>query len=215
LLKYDPLTRVNGPAMTWAMHTVGFLDLHDQVEAAKVFERSHSLYTREPFKVWSEVIPGQPGAGNFITGAGGFLQSIINGYGGVRLHFDRLSISNFYVPAQSSGLEFNGITYLGHRFSLKIVGELATVKFLTLDRDNQIKVTIKPFNTESFPSIGSEYKFRRDEELVLSPRGKPFGSCEMKETVLGQEAGSSAVKFNLILLLLSIFAIFKQFNLTH
>jgi hypothetical protein len=49
------------------MHTIGFLDLDDEVEAKKVFERSYSLYTREPFKVWSEVLPGVEGAGNFIV----------------------------------------------------------------------------------------------------------------------------------------------------
>lgn len=185
--------------MTWAMHTIGFLDLNDPAEAGKILERSYSLYTREPFKVWSEVIPGVHGAGNFITGAGGFLQSIINGYGGVRLHFDRLTISNFYVPPNSSSLEFNGITYLNNRLSLLITDDEATVTFKELDSEHPLKITKKPLNIVSYPSKGSVFKFKRDEELVFESTLNPFGTCAMKETVLGHTAGGAAVKISVIL----------------
>jgi protein-glucosylgalactosylhydroxylysine glucosidase len=192
--------------MTWAMHTVGFLDLEDQVEAAKVFERSFSLYTREPFKVWSEVIPGQPGAGNFITGAGGFLQSIINGYGGIRLQFDSLTITNFYVPASSSALEFTGITYLNNRFSMRVVGDEATLTFRTTSIETPLSVTLMPSNIEIIPSVGAQIKFDRDQKLVMKPKKNPFGTCEMKETVLGQRADSTTLKFSSILVgLLALF----------
>jgi protein-glucosylgalactosylhydroxylysine glucosidase len=186
--------------MTWAMHTVGFLDIQDQVDAAKLFERSYSLYTREPFKVWSEVIPGTKGAGNFITGAGGFLQSIINGYGGVRLHFDSLTITNFFVPPQSNSLEFNGINYLNNRFSLTINENQATVTFKSLDRDHPIKVVLKPSGFTSTPTVGATFTFNRDQELVIKPDRMPFEQCELKETVLGQKAGASGVKVSLMLM---------------
>jgi Glycosyl hydrolase family 65 central catalytic domain len=184
---YDKVTREDGPAMTWAMHTVGFLDLQDQVEAAKVFERSYSVYTREPFKVWSEVIPGVQGAGNFITGAGGFLQSIINGYGGVRLHFDRLSITNFFVPPQSTSLDFSGIAYLNNRFSLRITGEQAEVKFTGVNPFRQIKATLRGSQSFESVNVGLTITFNRSQELVLEPINNPFGICEMKETVVGKE----------------------------
>lgn len=194
--------------MTWAMHTIGFLDLNDEADAAKLLERSYSLYTREPFKVWSEAIPGVDGAGNFITGAGGFLQSIINGYGGVRLHFDRLTISNFYVPPFSSSLQFNGITYLNNRFSLVITDDQATVTFKEIDREHPVKVTLNPSNTVTTPSVGAVFRFKRNEELVIEPTKNPFGTCTMKETVLGQNsAGSTLDKLGFILITaLSIFA---------
>lgn len=185
--------------MTWGIHTIGFLDLNDQAEAAKLLERSYSLYTREPFMVWSEAILGVNGAGNFITGAGGFLQAIINGYGGVRLHFDRLTITNFYVPQGSSSLEFNGITYLNNRFSLLIVNDEATVTFKQLDRDHPIKVSLKPSSIVSIPSVGSVFKLKRDQELVLEAMQAPFGTCVMKETILGQTAGGAAVKISIVL----------------
>lgn len=193
--------------MTWAIHTIGFLDLNDKAEAGKLFERSHSLYTREPFKVWNEAITG--GAGNFITGAGGFLQSVINGYGGVRLHFDRLTISNFYVPPYSSALDFNGITYLNNRFSLSVTDDEAVVTFKKLDRDHPLKVTLKPSNIVSTPSVGSVYKFKRTEELVFEPTMNPFGTCTMKETVLGLKAGGAAIKFSAILILVLGFFVMR------
>lgn len=194
--------------MTWAMHTIGFLDLNDEADAAKLLERSYSLYTREPFKVWSEAIPGVDGAGNFITGAGGFLQSIINGYGGVRLHFHRLTISNFFVPPFSSSLQFNGITYLNNRFSLVITDDQAIVTFKEIDREHPVKVTLNPSNIVTTPSVGAVFRFKRNEELVIEPTKNPFGTCTMKETVLGQNSGGSTLaKLGFILITaLSIFA---------
>lgn len=188
--------------MTWAMHTVGFLDLQDVAEAEKVFNRSYNLNTREPFKVWSESMPGVNGTGNFITGAGGFLQSLINGYGGVRLHFESLTISNFYVPPQSTSLVFQGITYLLNRFSLTISGQEATVVFKELHRDHPIKVTLKSSNITMTPTVGSEIKFNRTDELVMEAVAQPFAECELKETVLGQQAGSAATTttFNVIII---------------
>lgn len=200
MIKYDKITRDDGPAMTWAMHTVGFLDLNDEVEAAKVFERSFSLYTREPFKVWTEAMPGVEGAGNFITGAGGFLQSIINGYGGIRLHFDSLTITNFYVPQYSSSLNFNGITYLNNRFSLSITGDEATVTFKELDSNHPIKFTMKPSNAVHTPSVGYTIKFKRDEELVMQSSTKPFGTCEMKEIAVEQDAAGAVVTASIVLM---------------
>lgn len=133
------------------------MDLNDEKEAAVNFERSFNTYTREPFKVWSEVIPGTVGAGNFITGAGGFLQSIINGYGGVRLHFDHLIITNFYLPPKTSSLDFAGITYLNNRFSMKISGVDASITFIDLDPTHPIEIMVGGKNIEVLKSTSSEF----------------------------------------------------------
>lgn len=42
--------------------------------------------------MWSES-PNESGALNFITGMGGFLQALIFGYGGVRIHLDHLEVN--------------------------------------------------------------------------------------------------------------------------
>jgi trehalose/maltose hydrolase-like predicted phosphorylase len=49
---YEEITRENGPAMTWAMHTVGWLEVENEQRASELFNRSYSRYIREPFKVY-------------------------------------------------------------------------------------------------------------------------------------------------------------------
>ncbi|CAO1329983.1 unnamed protein product, partial [Diamesa serratosioi] len=210
LLTYEKVTRENGPAMTWAMHTIGFLDLNDEKEAAINFERSFNIYTREPFKVWSEVIPGTVGAGNFITGAGGFLQSIINGYGGVRLHFDHLIITNFYLPPKTTTLDFAGITYLNNRFSMKITGEDATINFIDLDPTHPLEIMIGSKIIEVLKS--TTINFKRSDELIMKPKINPFGTCVMKETVTGLKAGVSRISLNsYIVIILASIAVIANF----
>lgn len=191
--------------MTWSMHAIEYLDIKDQSEAARTFEKAWSTYTHMPFLVWSENQPGMPAAGNFITGAGGFLQSLINGYGGIRLHFDHMSITNFYMPRNSGSLKLNGITYLNNQFSLEIVGRTATLNFIKTDIDRPLKVTLKPSNAQlptNLPIV-----FDRDHELILEPMMKQFGSCAMKKTELGHEYGSSAgsIKISIALIIFTIF----------
>jgi len=131
---YEQVTRPDGPAMTWAMHTIGFLDV-DEVDTASVnFNRSYQSYIRQPFKVttpslifcrigkkglnfqsksfisqiWTEAQPPTLGAVNFITGMGGFLQSIVSGYGGLRLYPEEIVFFKPRVPPQSDSLKLIG-----------------------------------------------------------------------------------------------------------
>lgn len=79
---YSNRTDNGGPAMTWAMFAIGHWDVGDVDEAEALFNRSFAN-VQQPFGVWTETPSG--GTTNFITGAGGFLQAVINGLGGVRL----------------------------------------------------------------------------------------------------------------------------------
>ncbi|CAF5175981.1 unnamed protein product, partial [Rotaria sp. Silwood1] len=51
LLSYEPLTRDTGPAMTWSMHTIGFLELNEFEKARQMFRRAYEIYVRPPFNV--------------------------------------------------------------------------------------------------------------------------------------------------------------------
>ena len=70
----------------------------DTAAAASLFNRSFAN-VKPPFAVWMETPKG--GATNFITGAGGFLQAVLNGYGGFRILDESLSIK----PAVIEGTE--------------------------------------------------------------------------------------------------------------
>lgn len=53
LLTYERLTRDDGPAMTWSMHSIGFIELGDFDKAEQLFRRSYETYVRPPFNVSS------------------------------------------------------------------------------------------------------------------------------------------------------------------
>ena len=51
LLHYEPRTNPEGPAMTWSMFSVSWMDLGEEEKAAQLFRRSYEPYVRQPFKV--------------------------------------------------------------------------------------------------------------------------------------------------------------------
>uniref|UniRef100_A0A914DN33 C-type lectin domain-containing protein n=1 Tax=Acrobeloides nanus TaxID=290746 RepID=A0A914DN33_9BILA len=85
-----------GPAMTWSMHAIGWLDVNDELSAKEMFQKNY-IYIQQPFDVWTETYQGG-GAENFITGIGGFLQNLAQGYLGLRIYEDRLEFKPFLIP---------------------------------------------------------------------------------------------------------------------
>ncbi len=106
----------NGPAMTWGMHAIGFKDLQDLPQAATYFNRSFQDNTHQPFNVWTETPSGN--AGNFITGAGGFLQTLVQGYAGIRITDEALKVTYPVCPEGTTQLKVRGFGYLGTRLTL-------------------------------------------------------------------------------------------------
>lgn len=177
--------------MTWGMHTIGFLDLKDEVEASKYFDRSHSLYVREPFKVWSESMPGVPSAGNFITGAGGFLQSVMMGYGGIQLHSDRMALRSSYLPVGTKNLEFKGITYMNNRFTLTIDEFNKTFTVTHFDPTVEIRVTVSGVGGGNLKERHS-ITVPRTDEIILRPTAT---ECPIMKTFMNREVFNEPVKF--------------------
>ncbi|CAG0909662.1 unnamed protein product [Cyprideis torosa] len=99
--------RATGPAMTWSMHSIGWIEIGDVEQAEENFNRGYQTYVREPFKVWTEAIFGT-GAINFITGMGGFLQNILMGYMGIRIGLEELLIMNPVLLPGTTGLSVKG-----------------------------------------------------------------------------------------------------------
>ncbi len=69
--------------MTWGMHAIGYIEANQLATAAANFNRSFAN-SQAPFGVWTETPTG--GTTNFLTGIGGFLQTVLFGYPGVRLN---------------------------------------------------------------------------------------------------------------------------------
>jgi len=119
LLIYENATRKDGPAMSWSMHTIGFLDLDDVDYANDQFNKSYKLYVHEPFKVWTEKQENH-GTVNFVTGISGFLQALLSGWGGLRLHPEKLVFKQPRTPLNTTELRINGIDYLGNVLDITV-----------------------------------------------------------------------------------------------
>jgi len=109
---YEAVTDQGGPAMTWAMFALGWLDQGNDTKAADLFPLTYANNVNEPFQVWSEVVHGG-GAANFVTGAGGFLQLLINGYGGARVNaqIEYLALAPSSPPPGVTSMTVWGLKY--------------------------------------------------------------------------------------------------------
>lgn len=137
---YGNSTRISGPAMTSSMMTINYLDVDDEAEANEMLRQSYKPFIRKPFNVWNEVVEGETGATNFMTGAGGFLQAIFNGFMGIRVHLDRLEIKNPKLPESCSIVKIAGFSFLKSKFELKLDKREKSLKFYELNDKLGMKI---------------------------------------------------------------------------
>lgn len=121
---YEPVTDENGPAMSWSMYAIGHLEFKDTERAFNLFRKSYNN-THPPFYVWSEIPKG--GGTNFITGAGGFLQCVINGYGGLRI-FNREHHWEPQLIKNTSIIKFKKIHLRGNRYNVEYDNTFVNIK---------------------------------------------------------------------------------------
>lgn len=109
---YEAVTDPRGPAMTWGMFAVGWLELGEAGRAQKLLQKCLSNI-QGPFQVWSESSDGS-GVVNFLTGMGGFLQAVLFGFSGFRIQRECLNFSPL-VPDDVSELCIRGVSYRGNK----------------------------------------------------------------------------------------------------
>lgn len=125
---YEAVTSPQGPAMTWSMFAVGWMELKDARRAGDLLGRSFANIT-EPFKVWTENADGS-GAVNFLTGMGGFLQAALFGFTGFRITRAGVTFDPM-CPAGVSGVRVSGICYQGHKLDFSFSEGAVTVEVRT------------------------------------------------------------------------------------
>lgn len=79
----DKIDPVNGPAMSCSIFCVQYARLGDAVKAEEMFRRCCRPFQRPPFGVISETATSDNPF--FTTGAGGLLQAVIFGFGGLEI----------------------------------------------------------------------------------------------------------------------------------
>ncbi|NXB16999.1 PGGHG glucosidase, partial [Rhagologus leucostigma] len=129
---YEPVTDPAGPAMTWSMFAVGWLELKELQRARSQLEKCFSNIT-EPFKVWVENSDGS-GAVNFLTGMGGFLQVVLFGFTGFRITRSGLLFDPAF-PDDITKLNVSGVSYLGNKLEVTITTEEIRMEVTETSRD--------------------------------------------------------------------------------
>jgi trehalose/maltose hydrolase-like predicted phosphorylase len=95
---------------------------------------------------------------NYLSAAGGFLQSIINGYGGIRLRSDRLEI-NPELPPGVSRMHFVGIDYRGSHLDV-VVSRFEVMVMVTSVDQNSAPLKLFSFNPEETHSLNPNVEVR-------------------------------------------------------
>ncbi|MBR7825127.1 carbohydrate-binding protein [Actinospica sp. MGRD01-02] len=136
--RYMPVTDPNGPAMTASVESIiaaqvqqpGCLDY-------TLFENSYQPYLNGPYDQFAETqgAPALTGTGtgpafDFATGAGGFLQTYVYGYAGLRWSTSALELAPTLPPQLKSGITISGLRYQGRSVTIAI-GPKQTVVTLT------------------------------------------------------------------------------------
>ncbi|XP_060072816.1 protein-glucosylgalactosylhydroxylysine glucosidase-like [Ylistrum balloti] len=150
-----------GPAMTWGMFAIGWLELNDTDKAENLFKKQFGNVV-PPFNIWSEVEDGG-GARNFLTGIGGYLQSLIFGYGGFRIFEDRLQFDP-KLPPDTSAFNLTGVDYLDGSFDFCFTKTDMSVT-QTKDAMGVVSVTLTFTGQTQTLNIGTKVQY---------PRGKAY-----------------------------------------
>ncbi|XP_076971309.1 protein-glucosylgalactosylhydroxylysine glucosidase [Tamandua tetradactyla] len=122
---YEAVTSPHGPAMTWSMFAVGWMELKDRGRARALLERSFANAS-QPFQVWTENADGS-GVVNFLTGMGGFLQAALFGLTGFRVSRSGVAFDPM-CPAGIEGLRVWGVCFQGSSLSFAFSEDRVTVE---------------------------------------------------------------------------------------
>ncbi len=116
----------SGPAMTASMHALIAARLGLGADAETYFRDSYRPFVRGPFVLFSEKRSLERCV--FTTGAGGVLQSVIYGFGGVDFdNWDRITKVPVALPTGWKSLTIRGIQYKGKRYTVTTTKEGRTV----------------------------------------------------------------------------------------
>ncbi|MDO8682312.1 MAG: glycosyl hydrolase family 65 protein [Armatimonadota bacterium] len=116
---YKKKVMPKGPAMSSSVHSVIAARLGRRDEAYRLFQKSYRPYLRGPFNMFNEKPSKYLDNTCFLTGAGGTLQSVIYGFGGLRTSSEKLSATPI-LPKQWKRLIITGIKWRGKTYDLDV-----------------------------------------------------------------------------------------------
>lgn len=178
---YSSRTDPHGPAMTWGMHSIGYLDLDDYNNANKFFNMSFQDNMHAPLQVWTETPDGN--AVNFITGAGGFLQTMIFGYPGFRITENGL-IYQPRCPEGATSIKMKNLAYLGSTFFTyyNCANNEATTVHLEAKELGDVSLSLQVVSMDHkkvLSTLVTKLEVGRSVELNLAQLRKEFGRFKL------------------------------------
>ncbi|MDY3979183.1 MAG: glycoside hydrolase family 65 protein [Tidjanibacter sp.] len=105
---YDSkIDQVNGPAMTYSIFAVEYARLGMADRAEEMFRKAYRPNMRPPFGVFAET----PASNNpyFVTGAGGLLQAVLFGFGGLEITDKGVEQLSPILPSSWRSLTIKGV----------------------------------------------------------------------------------------------------------
>jgi trehalose/maltose hydrolase-like predicted phosphorylase len=149
---YAPRTSLSGPAMTDSIHSIdaSALDIPG-CSAYTYLLRGSEPFLRDPYLEFSEVrAPDYVSAYSFLTGVGGFLQTFLYGFSGLRMHADAVHLDPS-LPPQLQGVTLPSLKWQGRTFTIKI-GLASTTVTLTSGPPLPLET---PAGTQTVPTGGT------------------------------------------------------------
>ncbi len=104
---YEPKLAKDGPAMGKSIFAVLYARLGDADNAFRLFKESYVPNQQEPFGALSET--GTSNHSYFATGAGGMLQTVLFGFGGLEITEEGIIQKNPILPVQWKSLTIKGV----------------------------------------------------------------------------------------------------------
>jgi trehalose/maltose hydrolase-like predicted phosphorylase len=111
LTYYEPVTRQDGFFTGDSTYSIAWLALGNASAASTQWASAFAHMDTQSFFTFHEELAG--GHLNFLTGAGGFLQNVIQGWSGVRVLPDRLAVVNPTLPTNVTRITLHGVHWRG------------------------------------------------------------------------------------------------------
>ncbi|GAA5906847.1 hypothetical protein JCM6882_006845 [Rhodosporidiobolus microsporus] len=169
---YSAATSPSGPGMTYSQYSIVAAELSPVGCASwSYFIQSAQPYSRAPYYQFSEQTTdlyvengGTNPAFTFLTGHGGFLQTLTHGFTGYRFRLDRLFFDP-NLPPQFSNYTVKGLHYQGASFDINVSTNETVITRRSGGGNETVAVEISSRNEK-----GGNYTLAAGESLTVRTR---------------------------------------------
>lgn len=154
--------------------------------------------------MWTDRVASLDRIYNFVSGAAAYLQVYMNGYAGIKIHFDRMEIKCPRLPPDTTTLKIKGVNYLSARFDVTVKQNTFSLTIREMPK-NDVKLTVERDNGLSyvFDKAGDTSKYKKrlkyfkkhfclftveidiNSTISIKEKTYPYGECKMPKNIIG------------------------------